>query len=54
MKLLSATVDRGRQECVCGKLAIAFSDKQGILSSRFAPIYVLLSNDYNNEPMQIL
>lgn len=36
-------------------MANAFSDKQGNLSSRFAPIYILLSDyDYNSEPVQLL
>uniref|UniRef100_A0A8C2CGU6 [histone H3]-lysine(4) N-methyltransferase n=1 Tax=Cyprinus carpio TaxID=7962 RepID=A0A8C2CGU6_CYPCA len=34
-------------------MAIAFSDKQGNLSSRFASIYILLSDDYNSEPVQL-
>jgi len=34
-------------------MAIAFSGKQGNLSSRFAPIYILLSGDYNSEPVQL-
>lgn len=34
-------------------MAIAFSDKQGNLSSRFASIYILLSDEHNSEPVQL-